>query len=273
MNNRPIALLSVFAVWLTLFSCSEYSKILKEKDINKKYEAAVGYFESGECYKALPLFEELLGLSRGTQLAEGVYYYYAKTEYCIEDYFLANYYFKSFTRTFSNSARAEECQFLAALCSYRLSPSYSLDQVDTRSAIDEFQLFLDKYPNSALRDSANRMVGRLRFKLEEKAFEVAKQYNTTRKFKAAVQSLNQFLEDYPGSIFREEAYHLMVRSNFEFAEGSVEARKLERYRATVESYLTFASLYPSSPLLNDAESYYIRSRRQIEKRTSTTEVP
>ncbi|MFN8865356.1 MAG: outer membrane protein assembly factor BamD [Flavobacteriales bacterium] len=272
MNSSTVITFWSFVLSVVLFtSCSEYSKILKEKDITKKYEAAVGYYESGECYKALPLLEELLGLTRGSQLAENVYYYYAKTEYCIKDYFLANYYFKSFTRTFSNSPKAEECQFLAALCSYKLSPSYSLDQVDTRSAIDEFQLFLDKYPNSALRDSANNMVGRLRFKLEEKAFAVAKQYSTTRKYKAAAQSLAQFIEDFPGSIYCEEAYHLMVQSNYEYAEGSVESRKLERYRAAVETYLTFASLFPDSALLKDAEVYYIKSRRQIEKRTSTSE--
>jgi len=273
MNRSTVITFWSFVLSVVLFtSCSEYSKILKEKDITKKYEAAVGYYESGECYKALPLLEELLGLTRGSQLAENVYYYYAKTEYCIKDFFLANYYFKSFTRTFSNSPKAEECQFLAALCSYRLSPGYSLDQMDTRSAIDEFQLFLDKYPNSALRDSANNMVGRLRFKLEEKSFAVAKQYSTTRKYKAAAQSLAQFTEDYPGSIYCEEAYHLMVQSNYEYAEGSVESRKLERYRVAVETYLTFATLFPDSALLKDAEVYYTKSRRQIEKRTSTSEV-
>jgi len=254
-------------------SCSDYSKILKEKDINKKYDAAVAYYKNDECYKALPLFEELLGLSRGTQLAENVYYYYAMSEYCIEDYFLANYYFKSYTKTFAFSEKAEECQFLAALCSYKLSPNYTLDQTETLSSIDEFQLFLDKYPNSPLRDSANHMVENLRLKLEKKAFDVANLYVQTRKYKAAVQALGQFITDYPASPLREKSFHLIVQSNYEFAEGSIEVRKLERYRAAVESYVTFATAFPRSPLLSDAELYYEKSRRQIEKRTSTTELP
>lgn len=260
-------------IWLllALASCSEYGKILKEKDINKKYAAAVDYYEKGECYKALPLFEELLGLTRGSQLSENVYYYYAKSEYCIKDYYLANYYFKSFTRTFASSPRAEECQFLAALCSYKLSPNYTLDQTETRSSIDEFQLFLDKYPNSALRDSANNMVGTLRFKIEQKSYEIARQYVQTRKYQAAVKALAQFIEDHPGSVFLEQAYHLIVMSHFEFAEGSVETRKLERYRAAVESYTTFATVFPRSPLLREAEIFYAKSRRQIEKRTNTPE--
>jgi outer membrane protein assembly factor BamD len=264
-------LLVLVAFTALLTSCSEYSKVLKEKDINKKFAAAVEYYENGECYKSLPLLEELLGLTRGSQLAEDVYYYYAKSEYCIKDYVLANYYFKSFTRTFASSPRAEECQFLAALCSFRLSPASSLDQADTKSSIDEFQLFLDKFPNSALRDSANRMVTTLRFKLEEKDFAIARQYVQTRKYKAAVQALGQFIEDYPASQFREEAYRLIVMSHYEFAEGSVEARKLERFRAAVESYTTFATVFPRSPLLREAEVYYLKSRRQIEKRTNTSD--
>jgi len=259
----PLLILSI-----ALASCSEYGKILKEKDINKKYTAAVDYYEKGECYKALPLFEELLGLTRGSQLAENVYYYYAKSEYCIKDYYLANYYFKSFTRTFGSSPRAEECQFLAALCSYKLSPNYTLDQSETRSSIDEFQLFLDKYPNSSLRDSANTMVGTLRFKLEQKSFEIARQYVQTRKYQAAVKALGQFIEDNPGSRYLEQAYQLIVMSHYEFAEGSIETKKLDRYRAAVESYTTFATVFPRSLLLRDAEVYYAKSRRQIEKRTS-----
>jgi outer membrane protein assembly factor BamD len=266
-----------FLFWLLLLavlpSCSEYSKILKETDIQKKYDAAVVYYNDSECYKALPLFEELLGLSRGTQLAEDVYYYYAKSEYCIEDYYLSNYYFKAFTRTFGTSARAEECQFLAALCSYRLSPTHTLDQTDTKTSIDEFQLFLDKYPNSALRDSANHMIDRLRLKLEQKSFEIGSLYVQTQKYKAAVEALKQFIADYPSSRHLEEAYYLIVKSYFEYAGGSVDARKLERYRATMESYSTFATVFPSSRLLREAESYYLRSRKQIEKLTSTNEVP
>ncbi len=260
-------LLAGLAVMLP--SCSEYSKVLKEKDINMKYAAAVKYYENSECFKALPLFEELLGLTRGTQLAEDVYYYYAKSEYCVKDYYLANYYFKSFTKTFGNTERAEECQFLAALCSYRLSPAHSLDQTDTKAALSEFQLFLDKYPGSSLRDSANHMVERLRFKLEDKAFDICKLYVKTERFKAAVQSLGQFAKDYPDSKFLEEAHYLMVQSGYEYAQGSIETRKLERYRSTIESYITFASLFPQSRWLKDAESYYEKSRKQIERLTAS----
>ncbi|MCC6600228.1 MAG: outer membrane protein assembly factor BamD [Crocinitomicaceae bacterium] len=269
MKKPFLFFFAILSLAFCFVSCSEYSKVLKEKDVNIKYSKAVAYYENGECYKALPIFEELLGVTRGTLLAENVYYYYAKTEYCIKDYYLANYYFKTFSKTFAASPKAEECLFLAALCSYRLSPEYSLDHQDTKMAIDQFQLFLDQYPASTLRDSANFMITRLNDKLEVKSFEIAKLYYTTGKYKAATNAFHHILQSYPDTRFRPEILYLTVKSAFLYAEGSISSRKLERYRAATESYVTFASAYPNSPLLKEAESYYEKSRKAIEKLTET----
>lgn len=262
--NKFFLYFLLFSAAVVFVHCSDYNKVLKSTDVDLKFRKAIEYYDSSECYKSLPLLEELIGLTRGTQRAEDVYYYYAKSHYCVKDYYLANYYFKSFAKTFSNSARAEECLFLAAMCSYQLSPSYSLDQRDTRNAIDEFQLFLDKYPQSNLRDSANQMVETLSFKMERKSYDVATQYVKTEKYKAAVQALKQFTKDYPDSRYKEEALYLIVRSNYDYAMGSIEARKLERFRATSESYLTFAAAFPDSGWLKEAESYFLKSSDRIE---------
>ncbi|MFN0031437.1 MAG: outer membrane protein assembly factor BamD [Flavobacteriales bacterium] len=245
-------------------SCSEYNKILKSTDVELKYTKALEYYNDDKCYKALPLLEELIGLSRGTQRAEDIYYYYAKTQYCLEDYYLANYYFKSFSKTFSNSQRAEECLFQAAMCSFQLSPNYTLDQTDTRNAIDEYQLFLDQYPTSALKDSANKMIALLNAKIERKTFETSALYAQTQKHKAAVQALLQFTKDYPDSKYKEEALYLMVKSQYEYAIGSIAKLQLERLRATNESYLTFAAAFPESKWLREAQTYYEKSSNEIE---------
>jgi outer membrane protein assembly factor BamD len=260
--------LAIGAIIVLFFaSCTQYSKALKEKDPAKKLASAVAYYNEQECYKALPMFEELVGLTRGTQQAEEVYYYYAKTHYCLEDYYMGNYYFRSYAKSFPGSPRAEECLFMAALCSYKLSPEFSLDQTDSKTAIDELQFFLDQFPNSALRDSANHMISTLEFKVERKRFEVASLYLKTQKYKAAVSALQEFLKTYPLSNYREEAWNLLVESKFLLAEGSTEAKKLERYRETMESYITFASTFPKSKYLKIAESYYNRSMKMVEKMT------
>jgi hypothetical protein len=53
------------------------------------------------------------------------------------------------------------------------------------------------------------------------------------------------------------------------AEGSIEEKKLERMRAVAENYRTFATAFPESEFLGDAESYFRRSEKQVEKWSST----
>lgn len=253
---------------IVLFSCSDFSKALKEKDVDKKYAKAIEYYNEGEYHKSMALLEELIGLTRGTSRAEDTYYYYAMSHFMVKDYYLGNYYLNTFCKTFANSPKAEACLFNAAYCSYKLSPEFSLDQQDTRSAVDQFQLFLDTYPKSALRDSANHMIEFMNSKVERKNYQNARLYYQTEKYKAAVTALTKFLQDYPGSPYAEEARFLIVKSYYLFAEGSIEEKKLERYRSASESYLTFATAFPQSKWLNEAESYHKRSLKEIDKLTA-----
>jgi len=257
--------LFVIALVATLFSCSEYSKVMKSSDPELKFNKAVEYYNEDDCYRALPLFEELIALVRGTKRAEEVYYYYAQTHYCIGDYYLANYYFKNFVKTYPNSKFSEECLFMAAMCSYGNSPKYSLDQTDTRTAINEFQLFLDRYPSSSLKDSCNNMIYRLREKIEIKDVEIAKLYVKTEKYKSAVIALEDAIQRYPDSQHREEMMYLMVKSNYLLAENSFEDKKLDRFTNTTKSYYNFVASFPESKYVNDAERYFENSLKEIDR--------
>ncbi|MFM7770857.1 MAG: outer membrane protein assembly factor BamD [Bacteroidota bacterium] len=246
-------------------SCTEYSKAVKETDPVKKLATAKAYYEEEEYFKALPMLEELVGLTRGKQEAEEVYYYYAKTNYALKDYYSANYYFKTYAKSFKGTKRTEECLFLAALSSYKLSPVYSLDQLDSDVALDEFQFFLDQYPTSSLRDSANKIIETLNFKVERKEFEVSSLYVRTGKYKAAAYALQEFIKKYPQSKYREESMYLIVKSKFLLADGSVEAKKLDRFRETIESYITFVSAFPKSQYLNELDKLNEKCLVQVEQ--------
>jgi outer membrane protein assembly factor BamD len=264
-------LYGVLFVFVTgVFSaCGEYNKVLKSEDPAYKYEKAVEYYNDGRCMQALPIFEDLIGMVRGTQLAEGVYYHYAQCHYCIGDYYLANYYFNNFTKTFVYSSYAEECQFLAAMCSYNLSPQQSLDQTDTRLAINEMQLFMDRYPSSAKRDTCNLLITELNQKLERKSFEIARLYEKTQHYKSAVLALNSAIKEYPNSPYKEEMLFLIVRANYLYANRSVVEMKLERFNNTIESYYNFVAYFPESKFLKEAEGYFVNSRKEVERLQKT----
>ncbi len=176
--------------FLVLASCSKHQKILKSNDNEVKYEAAVDYYENGDYYRALQLFESLMGVYRGSSKAEQMYYYYAYCYYHQEEYLLASYYFKRYAQSFPKAQRAEECMFMSAYCQYLLSPRYSLDQTNTYEAIKELQLFLDLFPGSDRRETCHQLIDELRAKLEKKDFEIAKQYLKTEHYQAAIKALN-----------------------------------------------------------------------------------
>ena len=253
-----------------LTSCSEYNKVLKGSDYNLKFEKAIEYYNNDQCYKSLPLLEELMSYFRMTSKGEDVYYYYAKNHYCMGDYYLAGYYFKRFVKNFPQSVRVEECAFNSAACLMMNSPDYYLDQTESYKAIDEFQLFMSKYPNSYLVDSCDKMVSNLRGRLERKSFEKGKLYFKMEKFRSATIALNTTILEFPDTEFKEEVLFLILKSNFLFASNSVDSKKVERFEESIKSYYTFVDSYKSSKFVNEAESFYLSTIDELEKLKKTT---
>lgn len=230
-----------------------------------KYTKAAEYYEEGDYSKALSLFDELGTILKGTEKSEAVHYYIAECHYKLKDYYFANYYFKNFAKTYPMSPKAQEALFSSAFCSYLNSPKSSLDQTDTEQSIDEFQMFLNRYPQTELKDSANVMIDELRSKLEKKAFDNAKLYYTTEHFKSATVALQNMLRDFPDSPHREEIQFLVIKSSFLLAENSIESKKEERLTATIENYHSFVDKYKDSKYMKDAEGYYVDALRELEK--------
>jgi outer membrane protein assembly factor BamD len=225
--------LLIFSFFVSaLLACSEYSKVMKSTDLEYKFKMGVKYYEAGKYNKAFPIFDELSNLYRGTQQGQEVYYYYAMTNYKLNDYLLAGYHFKNFYKTFPRHPKAEEATYLTGLCYYKESPPYSLDQAYTFKAINELQLFVNAYPNSELLEEANTYIIELRKKLERKAFETAKQYYTINQYQAAVVALSNVVNDFPDTQYREEIGYTLILSSFELARNSIESKKLQRFIET-----------------------------------------
>ena len=253
-------------------SCSKYQKLVKSSDMEAKYKAAVNYYDKKDYYHALQLFEELITVFRGTARAEQSYYYYAFCTYNVDDYPMAAYQFNNFVSSYPNSKYAEEMQFMYAFCFYKDSPTSSLDQTNTLDAIEKFQLFTNKFPKSDRVAEANKLIDELRMKLERKAFDNARLYYRTENYKAAIYSFENFLKDFPGSDNKEESLYLSLRSAYLYANNSVEAKKGERFKSTIEQYYKLIDSFPQSRYLRDAERLYEVSRKALGM-DKTTSIP
>ena len=98
----------------------------------------------------------------------------------------------------------------------------------------------------------NAIVKELDFKLEKKAFSIAKQYNTISDYQASIKAFDNFLLDYPGSPLKEEAHYYRFDSSYKLAINSVEWKKEERITKAISNFNIFKRYFAESKYLEDA---------------------
>jgi outer membrane protein assembly factor BamD len=243
----------------------KFNKLVKSSDMDAKFAAAVKYFDAEEYTRALTLFEELMGVYRGTSRGEEVHFYYAYCSYNLSDYIVAGYQFRNFVRNFPSSKHAEECAYMNAYCFYLNSPQYSLDQIDTKLAIKEFQRFTNQYPQSKHIPECNEILDRLRGKLELKSYENSMLYYNMSDYKASIVAFGNHLKDFPGTKHEEELNYLIIRSYYLLALNSIESKKQERFKLATDHYIKFLDNFPKSEYLKQAEMVYTSALKNLEK--------
>jgi len=260
MRKFIVYILAVFV----LSSCNrDYQKLLKSTDYSKRYEAGIAYFKEEDYFKAKELLEPLFSVYKGTGKGETVLYYLAHSYLKLEDYLWAGYYFKIYSTTFPIGSYIEDCEYYVAYCFYMESPEYNLDQEYTIEALDAFQVFLSKYPNSDKIPSCTKYVDEINAKLEKKAFENAKLYYTIMDYKAAVIALKNVLKKFPTTSYKEEALFLIVKSSYLVATNSIEAKKEERFENTIEEYFEYIDEFPNGEHSEKAEKIYNNCKKVI----------
>jgi outer membrane protein assembly factor BamD len=259
----------VIGLLMLTVSCSEYQKLLKSKETAPKYTAAEELYNEGKeedsnkkLKKALRLLEQIEPEFRGKPQGERLVFLLADTYYQLGDYYNSPFQFERFLQLYPNSQKAEEASYKAAASYFFRSPSYALDQTDTHKAIEELQVYLNKYPDGEFSDAANEKATELRIKLEKKAYEIAKQYHHTEYYKAAIASFNNFISDYPGSPFREAAYYYRFDSAYKLAINSFEVLMEERLKEAKELYKAYKKYYPEGEYILQLED----SLSEIDKR-------
>ena len=64
---------------LVMTGCGDYQKLLKSHDPDLKYESALAYFNEGKYSKALTLLEDVSPYYKGTERAQEVITYLARS--------------------------------------------------------------------------------------------------------------------------------------------------------------------------------------------------
>lgn len=251
-------------IMLAFTSCkSEFEKIRTSGDAALMLKMANDYYAEEEYQKAQSLYELVISAYRGKKEAEDIYFNYAYTYYHLRQYVLAAYYFKNFAQTYGGSSKRQDAEFMAAYSNYQMSPTFRLDQTYTLKAIEEFQLFINAYPNNPRVEECNKLIDEMRAKLEKKAFEEGKLYFDLREYQSAIQSFENLLKDFPETDRVDEVRYSIIRSAYLMAENSFVEKQKERYEDTLKRASEFVLRYPDSEYIKEISSILDNSKKKL----------
>nr|WP_228027903.1 outer membrane protein assembly factor BamD [Costertonia aggregata] len=264
---RKLLFLSLASLVLT--SCSEYQKVLKNEDVKAKYEMAEKFYDEGDFKRANRLFEQIAPKYIGKPQGERVMFFFADSYFQKKDYYLAGYQFERFIKSYPKSDKAQQASFLGAKSSYMLSPRYSLDQTDTDKALSKLQTFINTYPNSEYLAEANIMAKELTTKKEKKALEIAKQFDKIgawdyQRLISAIAAFDNFVTDFPGSVYREDALYYKFEASTNLALNSTPNKKKERLQNAKAAYLNLKKYFPNTQFEKKAEDLNEKLEKELQ---------
>ena len=250
----------------------EFTKVYKTENTQYKYEYAKECYAEGKFAQAITLLTGLINIEKGTDNAQESLYMLAMAEYNSMDYEGAAQAFKRYYQSYPKGYLAAMAHYYEGQSLYMGTPEPRLDQSMTVTAIAAFQTYLDLYPDGKLKDEAQKRLFELQDKLVLKELYSAKLYfnlgtyfgNCTEggnNYEACIVTSQNALKDYPYSNLREDFSVLIMKSKFELAEQSVEAKKLERYQDAEDECYGFINQYPDSKEKATAEKYIARCKR------------
>lgn len=263
IKKLSIALVAI----LTLGSCArEFNKVYRTTDTDFKYEYAKECYVQGKYSNAVTLLQDLVTIQKGTDNGQECLFMLAMAEYQFKDYEAASETFKKYYQTYPQGVYAETASFYIGQSLYQCTPEARLDQTPTVAAIAAFQNYLDLFPNGKLKSTAEQRMFELQDKLILKAYLSAKLYynlgsyfgNCTsggNNYEACIVTAENALNDYPYSDMREKFAILVMKSKYELANMSIEAKKLQRYQDAEDECYGFINEYPDSKERATAEKY------------------
>lgn len=254
-------LIGLFILVAMLTSCGEFHKVLKNDDVEAKYKLALENYEKGKetgkksnFKRAIRLLEQIVPQYRSKPEGEALQYAFADSHFELEDYMMAGYQFERYTKSYSSSDKTEKAAYKGAKSYYYASPRYSLDQIDTHTALAKLQAYISEYPSGDYVGEANEIVSELNKKLEKKEFKIAQLYYHQDDYPAAVKSMETFIAENPGSKYREKAYFYKLDAEYTYAINSVESVREERLKKTQKYSEDYLKNFPEGKYLEDTKT-------------------
>ena len=123
-------------------------------------------------------------------------------------------------------------------------------------------MFINRFPNSEYLTEALELMEQLQNKIEKKSLKYQSSIIPSEIIVLHIKSLDNFIADNLGTIFREEALYFRWLSQYEIAINSIESRINDRITELERSLENFLRYYPDTIFIDDL-SEKINNAKQL----------
>lgn len=131
-----------------------------------------------------------------------------------ESYVLALNEFREFLNFYPNHARGDYAQYKLGMAHFYQMHSADRDQTETRAAIQDLTLFVERFPNSSLLEEGKQRLREARDRLSQYEYNVGYHYFRQRWYPGAVDRLDALLKSDPNFTHRDAVYFYLGESYF-----------------------------------------------------------
>jgi outer membrane protein assembly factor BamD len=140
-----------------------------------------------------------------------------------ESLLLAINEFREFLTFYPTNPRADYAQFRLAFAYSKQMLAPERDQTATRDVIKELQVFMDRYPNSALMPEARKLMREAKDRLSEAGYRVGLFYYRIRHYPGAEDRFKEVLQSDPEFTHRDAVYYHLAESLLRMPDKKAEA--------------------------------------------------
>ena len=247
---------------LSIAGCAGHGKI-SYLSPQEAYDKGMVEYEAGRYSRAAQYFRGVFDFGRTVAVAADAQLMLARSYRGNEEFLLAGDEYLRFTDMYRTDPRVADAAFERAMSHFEQSPNFELDQSPTDRSIEQFSLYLQRYPGHDSVETAVSRVNQLREKLAYKQYFNAQQYERRGLFEAAGLSYEVVFDQYPETPLADDALLGAIRSYISFSDQSIAERQPERLQKAIDHYERLVQIFPDSEHLGEAEVLYRRASARI----------
>jgi outer membrane protein assembly factor BamD len=172
-------------------------------------------------------------------------------EHTTESLMLAVNEFREFLTFYPTSPRADYAQLRLATALAEQMLAAERDQTNTREAVKELQVFLDRYPNSALMPEAKALMRKAKDRLSEASYRVGFYYFRAKYYPGAIDRFKEVLKADPEFTNRDAVYYHLGESLLRQNQEASKAEALPYFERLLKEF--------------SQSSYLESARRRVEE--------